>query len=267
MIRQAQVAGQFYPAISSTLRKQLEKLVDKKEKKEAALGVVSPHAGYVFSGKIAGDLFSRVKLTETVIILGPNHTGLGAAFSLMTAGKWQMPLGPVEIDAVLAKKILQESQYLKDDLQAQLYEHSIEVQLPFLQYFLPEVKIVPIIISAADFQVYAEIGRAIAKTLKKEKRHCLIVASSDMSHYVPQATAETNDHLAIEAILDLDGEKLLEQINKFNISMCGFGPVVIMLCAAKAQGAKGAKLVKYQTSGEVSGDYSSVVGYAGIIVQ
>ena len=141
------------------------------------------------------------------------------------------------------------------------------MQLPFLQYFLPEVKIVPIIVSAANFETYNEIGQAIAKTLRETEKDCLIVASSDMSHYEPEAAAKAHDSLAIEAIIELDADKLLKRINKFNITMCGYGPAVIMLCAAKELGAKKARLIKYQTSGEASGDCSSVVGYAGIIVQ
>ena len=267
MIRRAQVAGQFYPASSSALIRQVEQLVDQKEKKEDALGLVSPHAGYIYSGGVAGACFSKVELSKTVIILGPNHTGVGRPFSIMVSGAWQMPLGNVEIDATIAKKILAESKYLQDDIEAHKYEHSIEVQLPFLQFFAPEVKIVPIIVAGADFTTYNEIGEAIAKVLNETDKDCLIVASSDMSHYERQQKAKVNDNLAIEAILKLDGEELLKRIEKFNITMCGYGPVVCMLSATKELGAESARLIKYQTSGDTSGDYSSVVGYAGIVVQ
>ena len=265
MIRKAQVAGQFYPATPAALRKQLEGLLEKKEKKEDALGLVSPHAGYIFSGKVAGSCFSQVNLTKTAVILGPNHTGYGAPFSIMANGNWRMPLGDVEIDVPLAKNILSESKYLQEDLQAHLYEHSIEVQLPFLQYLLPEVKIVPIVVSDADFRTYDEIGKAIARVLNQTQKS-LIVASSDMTHYAPQEKAKTNDNLAIEAILKLDGEELLKRVRKFNITMCGYGPVISMLSATKELGARSARLIKYQTSGDALGDYSSVVGYAGILV-
>ncbi|MBL7084725.1 MAG: AmmeMemoRadiSam system protein B [Candidatus Omnitrophica bacterium] len=267
MIRRARVAGQFYPASPIALRKQLDGLVEKKAKKEEALGLVSPHAGYIFSGKVAGICFSQVKLTESVIILGPNHAGLGAPFSIMAQqAQWQMPMGDVEVDVELAEEILKESKYLAQDVGAHTYEHSIEVQLPFLQYFLSEVKIVPIILSSADVNTYDEIGKAIAKILKETKQKCLIVASSDMTHYEPQKKAEANDKLAIEAILNLDEKELFKRIEKFNITMCGYGPVICMLCATKQLGAKRARLVKYETSGEASGDYSSVVGYAGLVV-
>jgi len=266
MIRQPQAAGQFYPASPAALRRQLSLLVQKEGKREEALGLVTPHAGYVFSGKVAGACFSKVKLTRTVIILGPNHTGLGAPFSIMTSGTWQMPLGNVEVDASFAKKLLKESKYLEEDMQAHISEHSIEVQLPFLQFLLPKVKIVPLVLSSADFMVYAEIGKAIAKALKEIGKNCLIVASSDMTHYEAQQKAKANDNLAIEAILNLDAEELLKRIERFNITMCGYGPTVVMLCAAKELGAKSAHLIKYQTSGDTTGDYSSVVGYAGILV-
>lgn len=267
MIRQPQVAGQFYPASASGLRKQLKMLLEQKEKREDALGLVSPHAGYIYSGKVSAACFSKVKLTETVIILGPNHTGFGAPYSIMVDGSWQMPLGNIDIDLALAKKILKESQYLEEDIKAHLHEHSIEVQIPFLQFFLAEIKIVPIVVSSADYRVYEEIGKAIAKSLKETGKSSLIIASSDMTHYEPQEKAKANDNLAIEAILKLDGEELLRRIEKFNITMCGYGPTVCMLCAAKELGAKAAHLIEYQTSGDASGDYSSVVGYAGIMVQ
>jgi AmmeMemoRadiSam system protein B len=266
MIRKAQVAGQFYPAGSAALKKELTRLVNPGEKKTDALGLVSPHAGYVFSGKVAGSCFSRVKVTRTVVILGPNHTGMGAPFSIMTGGTWRMPLGNVEIDAVLGGKILKGSGCIEENAQAHESEHSIEVQLPFLQFFLPEVKIVPIVIGGTDFNAYKEIGAAIAKAIKETGQKVLIVASSDMSHYEPQEKAQEKDKTAIEAILNLDPEELIKRVSGFNITMCGYGPVAIMLCAVKALGAKKAELIKYETSGDASGDYSSVVGYAGILV-
>jgi len=266
MVRQARVAGQFYSKDASALKSELQQLFEPGKNKKDIVGIVSPHAGYLYSGEVAGACFSRVKLTETVIVLGPNHTSYGAPFSIMPQGSWQMPLGSVEIDAPLAEKILEESKYLKEDFKAHLHEHSIEVQLPFLQYCLPSVKIVPIVISRGDLEIYNEIGSAIAKALKTTKKNCLIVASSDMTHYESYDKAKKKDDLAIEAILNLDAQELLERIEKFNITMCGYGPTAIMLCAAKELGAKRARLIRYKTSGEVTGDYSSVVGYAGILV-
>ncbi|MCQ9207908.1 MAG: AmmeMemoRadiSam system protein B [Omnitrophica bacterium] len=267
MIRKAQAAGQFYPASASGLDKQIKQLIEENAEREDALGLLSPHAGYIYSGKVAACCFSRIKLTKTVVILGPNHTSLGAPFSIVSSGRWQTPLGNVEINSSLAKEILKASKYLQEDSQAHTYEHSIEVQLPFLQHFLAEVKIVPIVVSIADFKTFDQIGKAIAEGIKKLGEKILVIASSDMTHYEPQQKAKANDNLAIEAILQLDGRELLERIRRFNITMCGYGPVISMLSAVKALGAKGARLLKYETSGKTSGDYSSVVGYAGIVVQ
>lgn len=268
MIRQPKAAGTFYPAEETLLRKQLQELIKEPKKKESALGIVSPHAGYVFSGKIAGRCFAQVNLTKTVIILGPNHTGLGAPFSIMAEdAQWQMSMGLVPVDQKLAQQILSGCGHLSEDSQAHLYEHSIEVQLPFLQYLLPPVKIVPIILAHADFDIYDEIGKSIAEAVKKNGQECLIIASSDMSHYEQEAQAQAKDKMAIEAILHLDARELLRRIDKSHISMCGYGPVAVMLSAAKRLGACRARLLQYQTSGDVTGDYSSVVGYAGILVQ
>jgi hypothetical protein len=176
-------------------------------------------------------------------------------------------MGTIEIDKPLAKKILDKSKYLEEDSKAHFHEHSIEVQLPFLQFFLPKIKIIPIVVSSAETIVYDEIGKAIAQSLQEIGKHCLIVASSDMTHYESYQEAQKKDNLAIQAILRLDGEELLKRITQFNITMCGFGPVVCMLSASKELGAKQARLIKYQTSGDISGDYFSVVGYAGIVVQ
>lgn len=267
LIRHPQVAGQFYSANPAALKKELELFLLKKQEKKDVFGLLAPHAGYMFSGKVAGACYSHINLTKTVIILGPNHTGLGPQFSIMTEGTWQMPLGDVVVDGLLAKSILEESQYLREDFKAHLYEHSIEVQLPFLQFLLPQVKIVPIIISSGELRAYNEIANAMAKTIKKSGKSHLIIASSDMTHYQPQKKAQENDNLAIEAILKLDERELLNRIEKLNITMCGYGPTACMLSAAKKLGAKAAHLIKYETSGEASGDYSSVVGYAGILVE
>lgn len=268
MIRQPQAAGTFYPAEETPLRRQLKELIKEEQKKEQAFGIVSPHAGYVFSGRIAGLCFSRVALTKTVIILGPNHTGLGAPFSIMAEDvQWQMPMGAVAVDSELARQILSACSRLKNDHEAHLYEHSIEVQLPFLQYLLPSIKIVPIVLGAAGVSVYDEIGKGIADTLQKNKQECLIIASSDMSHYEPREQAKAKDEMAIAAMINLDVQELLRRVDKLHISMCGYGPAAVMLSAAKRLGAARGRLIEYQTSGDVTGDYSSVVGYAGILVQ
>jgi AmmeMemoRadiSam system protein B len=266
-MRNPVVAGQFYPASASELKAMIKKMVNEKAEKEEVIGLISPHAGYIYSGPVAGAAISRIKFPETFIILGPSHTGSGRPFSIMTEGKWKTPLGEVEIDSELGKKLLASSTYLEEDKGAHLYEHSIEVQLPFLQYFKPDFKLVPIVLAYAGGAVYKEIGKALAKAIRESGKKVVIIASSDMTHYESQTSAQKKDTQAIEAILDLDEDELLKRIDEFNISMCGFAPAVSLIVAAKELGATGAELVKYQTSGDTTGDYSAVVGYAGIIIK
>jgi AmmeMemoRadiSam system protein B len=262
-VRKPAVAGQFYSGKEDALRKSIEQMLCKAESKIKATGIVSPHAGFMYSGPVAGHVYSNIEIPGTVVILGPNHTGIGEPYAIMTEGKWLMPFGEVEIESSLAKDILNSSQLIKEDLNAHKLEHSLEVQVPFLQYFRPDIKIVPIVIGGGAF---LEIGEAIAKGLKKHKKDFLIVASSDMTHYESHESAKKKDKLAIDAMLKLDEKEMLNKIRKHKISMCGYGPASIMLIASKILGAKNAKLVRYMTSGDTSGDYSAVVGYAGIAV-
>jgi hypothetical protein len=245
----------------------IKEMIEEKVEREEVIGLVSPHAGYMYSGPVAGALVSRIKFKDTFIIIGPNHTGRGKAFSIMTEGVWQTPLGNVEIDSELAKRILGSSRYLKEDEVAHLDEHSIEVQLPFLQYFRPDVKFVPIVLSFGTGDIYQEIGRDIARAVKDLKREVVIMTSSDMTHYESQESAHWKDTQAIEAIVELNEDELLSRVQGLNITMCGYGPAVSLISAAKELGATRAELVKYQTSGDTTGDYSSVVGYAGIILK
>lgn len=262
-IRRPVVAGQFYPLGKSKIYNSLERLTSKVSEKIKAIGVVSPHAGYVYSGQVAGELFSCIDIPQTVVILGPNHTGLGRPYAIITEGSWLTPLGEVKIDSELAKEIKSTCKIIEEDSSAHSREHSIEVQLPFLQFFRPDVKIVPISIGGMEFQ---KIGEAVANSIKKSKKDVLIVASSDMSHYEPHETAQEKDKTAIEAIIKLNEIEMLQKVSEYGISMCGYGPTAIMLVAAKILGAKRAQLVKYMTSGDVSGDFSSVVGYAGLVI-
>lgn len=267
MIRGPVVAGQFYPSSPSSLEAQIREFIDEKVAKEEVIGVLSPHAGYIYSGPVAGAVLSRIRFKDTFIILGPNHTGSGKPLSIMTEGRWQTPLGEVEIDSELGKDILARSSHLQEDHGAHLYEHSIEVQIPFLQYFNRDVKIVPIVLARAAGASYKAIGHEIATSVKALRREVIIMASSDMTHYEPHESAKAKDTRAIEAILELNEEELLKRIEKFNITMCGYAPAVSLISSAKELGAKSAELVRYQTSGDTSGDYTSVVGYAGIIIK
>jgi len=267
MTRNPVVAGQFYPASPSQLKAMIEGLVDEKAVKEDVIGAVSPHAGYMYSGAVAGAVMSRIKLKDTAIIMGPNHTGMGKPLSIMTEGDWSTPLGKVKIDSELAKRILASSAYLQEDSAAHQFEHSLEVQVPFLQYFQSDIKIVPIVLSFATGSIYKQIGREIAQAIKDLNREVVIIASSDMTHYEPQESAQKKDNQAIAAILELSEDKLLARVEELDITMCGYAPTASLISAAKELGAREAELVRYQTSGDTTGDYSSVVGYAGIIIK
>lgn len=267
-IRKPVVAGQFYPGRALQLKNQIEAFINKKAQRIDVIACVLPHAGYVYSGRVAAETVSRINIKDKIILLGPNHTGFGADFSIMTEGTWETPLGEVKIDSQLAQKILKRSKYLKEDASAHAQEHSLEVELPFLQYFKPDFEIVPMTFLSDNIEGLKEIGQEIASTVKESnlKESTLIVASSDMTHYEPQGQAEKKDNEAIKAILELNEDKLMEKVMRLNISMCGYAPVVTMLSAAKELGAKTAELVKYETSGDVTGEIDAVVGYAGIII-
>lgn len=267
MNRKPAVAGTFYPASPKALEKMIAAMVDPAAHKTPVVGLISPHAGYVYSGPVAGDTISHIKFEETFIIMGPNHTGLGAPYSVWPGEDWETPLGSVGIDYELRKYLLDNSAYLTEDTAAHLREHSIEVQLPFLQHFKKSFKIVPIVLGGGTPVDYDAIGREIAHAILATRRRAVIMASSDMTHYEPQESAERKDNLAIQAILKLDAKELFSRLTQYCISMCGYAPALVLLAAAKELGANSAELVRYQTSGETSGDYNAVVGYAGIIIK
>lgn len=267
MKRQPAVAGQFYPSSPSKLSEQVRGYINKDAVKESVIGVVSPHAGLMYSGAAAGAVFSRIKFPHTFIIIGPNHTGMGSPVSIMLSGEWQMPTGELKINEDLARKIAEKSDIIEEDSIAHSMEHSLEVQLPFILYYSSDVKIVPIVMMAGSIDICRSIGEAIVGAIRESGDSVTIVASSDMSHYVTDAMARKKDKKAIDRVLALDPEGLYDTVRKEGISMCGFMPVTTMLFAAKKLGAKQAELVNYMTSGEVSGDYDYVVGYAGMIVK
>ena len=264
MIRKPAVAGYFYPRDPIRLREMIEQFLPPKAKKIKALGALCPHAGYMYSGPVAAATYSHIYIPEKVILIGPNHTGLGARASIMTEGSWLTPLGEVKIDASLASKILENSQLLQEDTQAHLAEHSLEVQIPFLQYFRPQVKIVPIVIMGISYDTAQEVGEAIGKAIASQE--ALVIASSDMTHYEPQNVAAEKDQKALEAILNLDPKGLYERVMANNISMCGVIPTIATLTACIHLGCQKAQLIRYMTSGDTTGDYSQVVGYAGVII-
>jgi AmmeMemoRadiSam system protein B len=261
MLRTPAVAGQFYPSQAERLRDFLEDAVPPSQDPFTAVGVVSPHAGYVYSGKIAGAVFSKIDVPDTALLLGPNHTGLGTAASVMSRGAWATPLGPVAIDEDLADAVKASCPIVEEDSLAHAQEHSLEVQLPFLRHCNPRVRFVPIAFMLQGYDEIQEVGLALADVLRDWPGRVLIVASSDMTHYEPHDMAKEKDAKAIEKVLALDARGLLDTTKRHGISMCGVIPTAVLLCAARKLGA-----TTYATSGEVSGDYSSVVGYAGMVI-
>jgi len=277
-VRRPTQAGTFYEGSQQSLKAQIEscfkhelgpgalpKVVDKSLK--SVVGLVSPHAGYMYSGPVAAHGFYRLAEAgkpDVVVLFGPNHTGSGSALAVMKEGLWRTPLGDVEIDSSTASLILNASDIIDVDDFAHAFEHSIEVQLPFLQFLYGSAfKFVPICFLMQDLQSSREVGLAVAKAL--EGKNALVIASTDMTHYEPQRSAEKKDKAAIEAVLKLDEERLYSTVEAYNMTMCGYGPTIAAVTAAKALGAKRAELLCYKTSGDVVGDYSAVVGYASII--
>ncbi len=267
LLRKPAVANQFYDGDPRRLRSELSQLIPTTVHAKPAIAAISPHAGYIYSGHVAGAVFSRVRIPECVVLMGPNHTGYGSYAEIMTEGIWQMPLGDVEVDSELAMQILRRSSVLQQGYQAHLYEHSLEVQIPFLQYLQPALKIVPICLGPLDLNSCLEIGAAVASAVDAFGQPVLLVASTDMSHYIPAETAKELDTLAIKRILALDPAGLYNTVKDNGISMCGYIPTTITMEAANQLGAREAELIKYANSGDINGDYSRVVGYAGLVIR
>jgi MEMO1 family protein len=265
-VRHPAVAGRFYPRNPDTLRADVNSYISPWREPIPALGCVAPHAGYMYSGHVAGAVYARIKLPNRCFLLCPNHTGMGPPLSIMSSGSWETPLGPVGIDSGLADELRQKFPLLTEDAEAHRSEHGAEVQLPFLQTIAPGSTFVPIALGTAQFEILENLGLAIAEVLSTQRTPVLIIASSDMNHYESDAITRIKDQKAIERILALDARGLFDVVMNDNISMCGFGPTVVMLTAARRRGAIKAELIKYATSGDVSGDREMVVGYGGIVV-
>lgn len=266
MIREPVVAGSFYPGTQIKLKAALDNFIKKDQKKYDAYGVVSPHAGYIYSGAVAGEVFSCVNLPEDIVILAPNHTGLGESFAMWPEGKWQTPLGAVDINQELNNLIKKYASMVTEDTKAHLQEHSAEVQVPFLQYLKDNIKIVAIVMASTSLDELKVFGTGVGKAIKDFGKPVLIVASSDMTHYESHQAAKDKDQKAIDKMVALDEDGLYQVVNKYQISMCGYAPTISMLTAAKQLGAQAGHLIRYMTSGETSGDYNQVVGYAGLVV-
>jgi AmmeMemoRadiSam system protein B len=265
-IREPAVAGQFYPESRTELQRDVDKFLSGNGKKVRAIGVIAPHAGYIYSGAVAGAVFAHVEIPRRVLVLCPNHTGMGEPLSIMSVGSFRTPLGDVAIDTMLAEALKKNFALLREDTLAQEHEHAVEVQLPFLQAARKDVIFVPITVGTGQFEVLRALGLVIAKVIAECGEPVLIVASSDMNHYEADDETRVKDALAIEQVLSLQPSGLFETVHGQHISMCGVGPAVAMLTAALKLGASSAELVKYATSGDVSGDRKHVVGYAGITV-
>ncbi len=274
MTRQPRFAGSWYPGDAGSLRKAVEGYVSAGGPASPAVGLISPHAGYTYSGAVAGRGFAAVEVPATVFLLGPAHRYAPGAVCVWDGGSWATPLGEVEIDTELRQSLLDNCREAAPEGASHEAEHSLELQVPFLQVrrppeAKPALKIVPVIVAAHDAAVLRSLGEAIAKALETrgEGPEALVVASSDMTHYESAASAKEKDGLALERVEALDPEGLLEVVGKRRISMCGVAPAAAMLFAAKALGARRAERVAYATSGEVTGDTSEVVGYAAVAVR
>jgi len=276
-IRHPCQAGAFYAGTAQSLKAQIEgcfthrfgpgklpKVVE--DGLRNVVGLICPHAGYMYSGPVAAHAYYNLAVDgkpDVVVIFGPNHTGRGSALALMSEGVWRTPLGDVEIDTLTAKQIVDESRIVDVDDSAHTFEHSIEVQLPFLQYLYGSAfKFVPICFLMQDLESSREVGRAVAKVLSG--KNGLIIASTDMTHYEPHERAQRKDKIAIDAVAKMDEELYYSTVESQSISTCGYGPTVAVITAAKLLGAKRAQLLCYKTSGDVISDFSSVVGYASM---
>ena len=278
-VRAPAVAGRFYPADPTELRAVVATLLADARRDvgptvrpsdRPTVGVIAPHAGYVYSGPTAAAVFTRISIPGLVIVLAPNHTGVWDAesgVSLWEAGAFRTPLGEVPIDADAAGAMREISQGLVEvDHDAHRGEHAIEVELPFLQLLRSDVRIVPLVIAWDSWPSAQLLGEVLARMIRAAAEPILLVASSDLNHYEPAAASEKKDAMALEAIRALDGEELLARCKRERISMCGRGPVAVLLRAARDLGAKDADVVDYRHSGWVSGDNGHVVGYAGVVI-
>ena len=276
-VRRPTQAGSFYAGDAEALKTQIKRCflhelgakelpqVSKGRLKEV-IGLVCPHAGYMYSGAVAANAYYELAKDgkpDIVVILGPNHTGYGSALALMNDGVWRTPLGDVEVDGATANEIVQETRLVDVDDVAHRFEHSIEVQLPFLQYLYgSEFKFVPICFQMQDLASAVEVGNALVEVLAN--KNAVVIASSDMTHYEPQANASAKDLAALKAVEAMDARRFYSVIEARNVTACGYGPIATVITYAKGLGAREAKLLSYKSSGDITGDYSSVVGYAAI---
>jgi AmmeMemoRadiSam system protein B len=271
MKRQNAVAGSFYPGREESLRETIAGCIQDVEK-QTAVAVLSPHAGYVYSGLVAGAVFSRVEIPDTVVLIGPMHRHGRTEFALYPSGSWETPLGDVDIDEEFARILTEKCRVVSEDASAHAVEHSLEVQVPFLKYLNPDVLIVPVLISTIRYDALKAFGEGLAASVQASGKRALIVASSDMSHTQSsnperQERISRLDHEAVARFISLDCKGFHDFICENNITMCGFAPATSAIAAAGELGASAGELVEYRTSYDVTGDYSYVVGYAGAFIK
>jgi MEMO1 family protein len=268
MIRLPAVAGRFYPDDPAMLRAKVDSFLagGGQEKKICARACLVPHAGYIYSGNVAGEVYRRLEIPARVILVGPRHFPRGAPLAILSDGAWQTPLGMAPIDHLLAEKIVGAFPPLREDAVAHSAEHSLEVQLPFLQRLSPSFSFVPIVIGLAQWEKLEALGHALATVIAAEREPVLLIASSDMNHYESDAITRVKDRKAINQILALNPRKLFDTARDEKISMCGCAAATVVLIAALDLAAANAELIRYTTSGEVNGDLREVVGYAGVVI-
>jgi MEMO1 family protein len=267
MLRLPAVAGRFYPSNPAELTALIHKyvVVDSNQPPISVRACLVPHAGYVYSGHVAGAVLARIALPMKIIVLGVRHYPRGEPAAILSSGAWQTPLGDARIDEELAGALKESCPLLREDTVAHSAEHSLEVQLPFLQVLAPEFTFVPVALGTVRFESLVDVGKAIGRVLEASKEEVLLLTTSDLNHYEDDATTRIKDHKAIEQLMALEAHRLYDMCHKEKISMCGLGPAVAMLTALNVLGAKKPELVKYATSADVSDDRSAVVGYAGMI--
>lgn len=266
MIRQPAVAGSFYPAEAERLSGELEQLLHSESEPTPAKAIIVPHAGYIYSGAVAGEVIAGTRIPKTVVLLGPNHQGTGHDIALTDADSWATPLGTVPVETRLREQLCQAITNLVIDERAHQAEHSLEVMLPLLLKCQPELQIVPISLCSLDYSQAVQFGTALAQVLSQQQEDVLLLASSDMNHFLDAKTTRQLDFMAISAMTTFDPQALYQTVVENRISMCGMLPAVVVLHAAREMGATACRLVRYAHSGMVNGDNNRVVGYAALSI-
>jgi MEMO1 family protein len=266
MIRPPAVAGHFYPSDPEKLIKQIDEYSSRGDVVQPALGCVVPHAGYMYSGHVAGAVYAVIEIPSRCILLGPRHFPGGQPMAILSEGSFRTPLGDAAIDAEMATDLARECPRLREDSVAHEREHSLEVQIPFLQRLAPKLRFVPVVLATDRYAPLEELGHGIARVVQAQEKPVLVIASSDMNHYESDAITRAKDELAVARVLALDPRGLYDTVRREQITMCGYAATVAMLVAMRDLGTTEARLVRYATSGDITGEHERVVGYAGIVV-